>query len=349
MAEYKESEAAQNLYVDPTPAYQPALDQIAGDKVTANERYATNKADITNIFGQLTTARQADVSRINEQFTQSIVSQQEAVAKRTAEARTGMAQTMASAQTAGNERGGGPTANMAASPATIAGERGIADSNSFQTIWEGQQGAIKEQTQQNLQSTISGYGFQEVQATKQLAKSLEDTLNQLSRQETGVRGELAGAKIAGQGMVRQASYNEYLSKSAAEAAQRLAATRGYYDVQQAQIDAKSKLDMAAFNESTRVQNFGDDALGIDRRMQSFGYDPAEFWVTVDTVDIANAPSASAAMAEWRQNNPGADTAVRSAANDWFNAQRYNKKDDEGLLPELNIGNGLNYQVPGATK
>jgi hypothetical protein len=348
MAEYKESAAAQNLYVDPTPAYQPALDQIAGDKVTANERYATNKADITNIFGQLTTARQADVSRINEQFTQSIVSQQEAVAKRTAEARTGMAQTMASAQTAGNERGGGPTANMAASPATIAGERGIADSNSFQTIWEGQQGAIKEQTQQNLQSTISGYGFQEVQATKQLQKSLEDTLNQLSRQETGVMGELAGAKIAGQSTVRQASYNEYLSKSAAEAAQRLAATRGYYDVQQAQIDAQNKLDLALLNERNRVQDFGDDALGIDRRMQSFGYDPAEFWVTVDSVDVANAPSASAAMAEWRQNNPGADTAVRSAANDWFNAQRYTAKPEDSILGQVNLG-GADYNSYGTTK
>lgn len=348
MAEYKESEAAQNLYVDPTPAYQPALDQIAGDKVTANERYATNKADITNIFGQLTTARQADVSRINEQFTQSIVSQQEAVAKRTAEARTGMAQTMASAQAAGNERGGGPMANLAASPATIAGERGIADSNSFQTIWEGQQGAIKEQTQQNLQNTISGYGFQEVQATKQLQKSLEDTLNQLSRQETGVRGELAGAKIAGQSAVKQASYNEYLSKSAAESAQRLAATRGFYDVQQAQIDAQNKIDLALINESNRVQNFGDDALGIDRRMSSFGYDPAEFWATVDTVDVATATSAAEAMQKWLENNPGADTAVRSAANDWFNAQRYTTKPEDSILSQVNLG-GADYNSYGTTK
>jgi len=343
MAEYTESQAAQNLYVDPTPAYQPALDQIATDKATANERYGTNKADIANIFGQLTTARQADVARVNEQFTQSIVSQQEALAKRTAEARTGMAQTMASAQTAAAERGGGPAANLAASPATVAGEKGIADANAFQTIWEGQQGAIKGQTQQNLQNTITGYGFQEAQATQQLQKSLEDTLNQLSRQETGVRGELAGAQIAGQSQVKQASYNEYLSKTAAEAAQRLAATRGYYDVQQAQIDAQNKIDLALINEANRVKNYGDDALGLDRRVADFGYDPAEFWATVDSVDVASAPSSAAAFAQWRANNPGADAAISSAARDWFNAQRYNTSNTPSVDSLLNWSS--QYGVP----
>lgn len=348
MAEYKESAAAQNLYVDPTPAYEPALQQIETDKATANERYATNKADITNIFGQLTTARQADVARVNEQFTQSIVSQQEALAKRTAEARTGMAQTMASAATAAGERGGGPAANLAASPATVAGEKGIADSNAFATIWEGQQGAIKQQTQQNLQNTISGYGFQEVQATKQLQKSLEDTLNQLSRQKTGIQSELAGAKIAGQSQVKQASYNEYLSKVAAEEAQRLAATRGYYDVQQAQIDAQNKLDLAAANEANRVRNYSSDALGIDRRLSDFGYDPGEFWATVDPVDVANAPSAAAAFDEWRSINVGADAAISSAARDWFNSQRYTAKPEDSIVSKVNLG-GADYNAYNTNK
>mgnify|MGYP001029642398 CR=1 FL=1 len=222
MAEVPISDAAQSLYVDPTPAYQPALDFVEKQRTQANERYAQNKADITNMFGTLTQVNQESAARVNSQFQTTIADQQMAVANRAAAARTGMAQTAASAEAAANERGGGPAANLAASPAAIAGERGIADMNSRATIWEGQQGAIQGQTQQNLAAALQGYGFQQSQATQGLQRNLEDVLLGLSGQEANIRGDLAGAEISGQQAVRQANYQQILQRQAEAAAARVA-------------------------------------------------------------------------------------------------------------------------------
>lgn len=217
------SDTARGLYVDPTPAYQPALKFIEQQRTQANERYAQNKADISNLFGQLTQVNKDSQARVNQQFTESIANQQMQTANRIAEARLGAQQTQESALRAADERGGGPMGNLAASPVAVEAERGIARQGALQEIFAGQQGSIQQQTLQNLLAAQQGYGQQQLQAEQGLGRSLEDVLLGLSGQEVGVRGDLAAAKLSGRQAVKQANYEEILTKQAQDAAARQAA------------------------------------------------------------------------------------------------------------------------------
>ncbi len=323
MAEVPISPEAQSLYVDPTPAFQGALNFIEQQRTQANERYAENKADIANIFGQLTQVNQESQARVNKQFTDSIANQQLATAQRVAEARLGAQQTQESAIKAMDERGGGPVGNLAASPVAVEAERGISRQNALQTLFAGQQGAIQQQTIQNLVAAQQGYGQQQLSAERGLSRSLEDVLLGLSGQEAGVRGDLAAAKIAGRQGVRQANYQQILQRQAEAEARRLAAIRGQYDVQQAAIDAQNKLDLAKLNAENRVVNYENDSLGISRRLVDAGEDPEAFWASIDSIDLGDVTTGSAAYAKWLKANPRVEVAAKDAARDWFTRLRYN--------------------------
>lgn len=341
------SDTAKGLYVDPTPIYQPTLDFIGQQETRANERYAQNKADIANIFGNLTQVNKESQARVTQQFEKSIANQQLATAQRVAEARAGQEATQASALRAMDERGGGPMSNLAESPTAQATERGIARTNQLSTIWEGMQGAIGQQTQQNLQANLAGLGQREVDANMQLKRSLEDTLNQLSGQRTGVMSELAQAIYGGQSQVAQANYNEILSQQAADEARRLASIRGYYDVQQAAIDAQNKLDLAELNAQNRVIDYSDDSKGVELYLRNNGIDdPSQFWATVDAVDISMVNNANDAYRMWLNSvgslNPS--NVVKNAARDWFNSQRYYRPTNQSV-PDYS---GLGIDTPPST-
>jgi hypothetical protein len=329
------SDTARGLYVDPTPAFQPSLEFIGGQRKQANERYAQNKADIANIFGNLTQVNRESQARVNEQFTKSIADQQMQTAERVAQARLGQQQTQEAAVRAMDERGGGPMGNLLASPVAVEAERGIGDMNAYQQIWAGQQGAIRGQTEQDLMAAQRGLGYQQVQANQGLQRSLEDTLNQLAGQEVGVRSELAQAIYGGKSKVAEANYNEVLAEKAAEEARRIAAIRGAYDVQQAAINAQNKIDLANINAANRVQNYGSDSLGISRRLADFGVDPGSFWAGVDSVDVRSQTNPQGAFDEWRASNPRASTAEVDAARDWFSGLRY-QQDAAGVIPQVNL-------------
>jgi hypothetical protein len=327
MAEVPISAEAQSLYVDPTPAFQGALGFIEKQRNQANERYAENKADIANIFGQLTQVNQESQNRVNKQFTDSVTNQQMATAQRVAEARLGAQQTQQSALQAMDERGGGPVGNLAASPVAVEAERGIGRQNALQTIFAGQQGAIQQQTIQNLMAAQQGYGQQRLGAEAGLNRSLEDVLLGLSGQEANVRGDLAAAKLAGRQTVRQANYQQILQRQAEAEARRLAAIRGQYDVQQAAIDAQNKLDLAELNAKNRIVDYPNDSNGISRYLQDQGVtDTSEFWATVDSVDLTGVTTGVAAYNKWladnRSKNPS--QAVKNAARDWFNRLKYGR-------------------------
>ena len=336
------SKDAKSLFVDPTPAFQPVLDFIGQQRTQANERYAQNKADIANIFGNLTQVNRESQDRVQKQFEATIANQQMMTAQRLAQARTGAEQTQQAAIRAMDERGGGPMGNLLGSPAAVASERAIGDIASYAQISEGQQRAIQAQTQQDLQAGLRSLGQQEVQANMQLKRSLEDTLNQLSGQEVGVRSDLAQAIIGGKSQVAQANYNEILAKKAADEARRLAAIRGAYDVRQAEIDAKNKLDMARLEAENRVTNYGDDSLGISRRVKAFGIDPGRFWATIDDIGATSQfGSGSDAYQAWLRANSRSSVAERDAARDWFNTLRYDKGTGS-ITSQLNWGS--NYGV-----
>lgn len=357
------SKDAAGLYIDPTPAFQPTLDFIGQERVRANERYAQNKADIANIFGNLTQVNQESQARVRQQFEQSLTNQQMQTAQRMAQARVGAEQTQAAAVRAMDERGGGPMGNLAASPAAVASERAIGDIGSYAQIWEGQQRAIQEQTQQDLLAGLRGLGFQQAQSVSQLQNSLESTLNQLSGREAGVRSELAQAIIGGRSQVAQANYNEILAKRAADEARRLAAIRGAYDVQQAQIDAANKLAMAKLEAQNRVIDYPQTSAGVTQFMRNNGasdQDIANFWGGIDSTSIAGAKNSQEAFASWLQGNTSTGPKGRklspsagqqAAARLYFDGLRYQQPEDGGIVSQLNFGNAPSTtpSTPGARR
>lgn len=302
------STTSRSLYEDPTPAFQSALNFIEQQRTQANERYAQNKADIANIFGQLTQVNQDSQARVNKQFTESIANQQMATAQRVAEARLGAQQTQESAIKAMDERGGGPVGNLAASPVAVEAERGIGRQNALQALFAGQQGAIQQQTIQDLVAAQQGYGAQRLGAEAGLGRSLEDVLLGLSGQEAGVRGDLAAAKLAGRQTVREANYNELMAKAAQDAnlraAQAGAANRpksyssGITGIIERISDQAGPSSATAFSQSIAdIMSGAGSASGVGK---------------------ATAPtSISDALARWIKANPKTAAAYQGYAADAF--------------------------------
>lgn len=210
------STEATSLYVDPTPAYQPALDFLKTQTKAANDRYKVNKENISNIFGDLAGLAAKDSVRIRDQFTASIANQQMGLSNRTAEVRKETAAGQAQVAATGAERGQGPA--MANSPVAEAAEQGIARSNEYQTTWQALQEANQQQAQTDITARGAGYSQQEVGAIQQLTQNLEDKLVQLAGNTAGVQSDIAAAKVAGQQQVAQANYGEIQTAKQQQAA-----------------------------------------------------------------------------------------------------------------------------------
>ena len=339
------SDTARGLYVDPTPAFQPALEQIGKQRVQANERYAQNKADIANIFGTLTQVNTESQNRVNQQFQESVANQQMATAQRVAEARSGAAQTQQAAIKAADERGGGPMGNLAASPVAVEAERGIANQNALQTLFAGQQGAIQQQTIQDLLAAQRGYGYQQLAANQQLGRSLEDVLMGLSGQETDIRGQLAQAQLGARGQVAQANYNEIMQARQAAADAANARTSAAARVRAAQISAANRLEVERLKQAGRTPDIGTGALGAAQLLQAEGRTGSQvnsFLRSLDSVDISNARNSAEAYDAWLKvalpkggkatQRAGITGAERLAARMYFDSLRYTGPAENTLMP-----------------
>lgn len=234
--------SAESLYQDPTASYAPALADIANQEAIANQRYAQNKADLTNIFGSLSTLSAADSARIQEQFKTTIAEQQAGLAARTAEARTGVAKNIEAVKTVGAERGQGPA--MIGSPVATEAEAGIGRANAYQQTWEGLLGANKTQAAADTVSRQQGYALQQQEALTSLNRMLQDRLTALGQQRTGLQGQLAQAQMSGKQTVLNAKYQE---AQAALARQRAAAA-------------------ASAAAANQPRSYSSGIVGIDQRM-----------------------------------------------------------------------------------
>jgi hypothetical protein len=295
------SAEAQSLYVDPTPAYQPAIDYINKQVGAANTRYATNQADIKSIFGTLTTVRAQDRQKIQDQFTQSIADQQMSLANRTAEARAGVAAgTQQLAVTAG-ERGQGPMPTS--TPVQQAAEEGIARSNEYQQTWEALQNVMSQQAQNDVTAAVRGYDYQQASALEQLRNNLEQRLSGLEGQSVDVQGQLAGAKIAGQQGVAQANYGEMQQRKAQEAAIKEAQARSYGQIEAARIEAEAK--------GNEPKNYSNDIFGWEQRVDDI-YEQGAAQAFADQVttlvqgmvDNGDDITPTAIIQKWKSMYPG---------------------------------------------
>jgi hypothetical protein len=232
------------LYVDPTPAYQPVLDYLNQQGTAAKDRYAVNAANIKNVFSALTGLTAADSVRITKQFTDSLTASKADLASRTAEARAGSAAGTAQAAVTGAERGGGP--EMAVNPIQVAAEEGIARSNEYATTWQALQQANQQQAMTDISARGAGYGQQEVGAIQQLAQNLEDRLLAIGGNTAQVQSDIAQAKFSQEKEIQGVKFQ--LSEQAKQAAQAAAAA------------------------ASRAPSYSRDSYGLAKRMSDSGLD-----------------------------------------------------------------------------
>lgn len=250
---------AQDLYIDPTPAFQPVLDQYAQQQAQLQDRYGVNQADIKNIFGNLSTVRAMDKTKIAQQYQTSIQQQQDALAARTAETRMATEAGQQGAATAAAEMGTAGQPAPTSSLTAQAAEQGVADSNAYQTTWAALQNVMSQQAQNDVQSAVQGYDYQQTAALEALRNDLEDRLAGINQNMAGTQSQLAQAQLEGRQTVANAQYGEELQRRAA--AQSLAA---------AQARAAEKRP-----------SYGKDAFGLQQRAADAGVDYSEIQSTVN--------------------------------------------------------------------
>lgn len=296
---------ADMLYADPSKQFQPAIDYLTQQETAATDRYGKNKAALTSILGTLSDLSAKDSARINEQFTQSITQQQQALAARTAEARAGSAAGVAQAATTGAERGAGP--GMAVNPIQTATEEGIGQSNAYQQTWEGLMKANQMQAVQDTATRQTGFGFQQAQAVADLQNSLEDRLLALSGNKAQVKSDIAQAKYGAQQQVREAKYNEALA--AAERSRQAAA---------AAAAAKNDFAPGIQGIQQKAQKSGVDFNSLQSGL-SEAYDAAFAKLNPDggATRAVKTPTKTEIMAAWSQFNPNSGGSI-SLANELAN-------------------------------
>jgi hypothetical protein len=313
--------------------FQPAMDFINKQMGAANTRYAANQADIKTIFGNLTTVRAADKLKIQEQFTKSIADQQLSLANRTAEARAGsQAGARQLAVTAG-ERGQGPM--PASSPVQLAAEEGIARSNEYQQTWAALQNVMSQQAQNDVQSAITGYGYQQASALEQLRNNLEERLAGLEGQQVDVQSQLAGAQLQGRQGVMKANYGEIQSRKAQEAALRAAQARA----------AGGGEPRVSSNQFSEILNQNLKSMGVSKANRDAFFD------TVNEVDAESPNDSVQAYNSWMaKNGEIATPRLRRAARDYFDNMYSRPSINEPSAPGATTGNsmlpGLQPRTPG---
>lgn len=291
---------ADMLYADPSKQFAPALDYLTQQEQAAKDRYGKNKASLESILGTLSDLSAKDSARINEQFTQSITQQQQALAARTAEARAGSAAGVAQAAATGAERGAGP--GMAVNPIQTATEEGIGQSNAYQQTWEGLMRANQMQAVQDTATRQTGFGFQQAQAVADLQKSLEDRLLTLSGNKAQVQSDIAQAKYSAQQKVREAKYGEALA--AAERSRQAAA---------AAAAAKNSFAPGIQGVQQKAQRAGVNFNELDAKLTE-AYNSAFATLNPDggATRALQKPTKAEIMAAWSNFNAGDPTSLTLA-------------------------------------
>lgn len=305
------------LNIDVTGAYAPQLSYLETLQQKEQERYAQNKANISNLFGALTSLGAKDTAAINKQFTDSIAAQQLNLSNRTAEAKAGQTAGEAQVAATGAERGTGPA--MAGSPTATATAEGIAASNAYQTQWEGLQNAMQNQAVIDIANRQAGYGQQEIGAIQQLQQNLDARLLELAGQSAGVAGDIAKAKLGVQQNIAQAKYGEAIdardyarqqaaaAAAAANSAARAAAKPKRYD---SSIGGWTSKITDAGGSSDAIINSVNDAIAAVKAAKKTAASAPGSKVKSTKVTTADV------IAKWTKDNGG--TAATPYAIEYIN-------------------------------
>lgn len=301
------AEAARNAKIDTNLAsvYSPLQDLLKTQQATASKRYAQNQADITSIFGALSSLTAEDTARVNKQFTDSIAKQNTDYATRVAQQNMEAQAGVAGAQAAGAERGSGPA--MVNNPITAAADAANASANATLTNWQGLMQAEQAQTVKDVENRGAGYTQQKLGALAQLSRNFEDTLAQFAGQDAQLKSQMAQAKLDQQAAMANNDFE------AAQAANKQAAALELQDLKnQGLMDVatlKAKVSLARGAGSSAPTLKGIEAImdkatksGVDfNSVQSSvqdAYNTAYATKNPDATKAGKAPTVQEVKAAW---------------------------------------------------
>jgi hypothetical protein len=291
--------------------YSPLQDLLKMQQANASKRYEQNKADITSIFGALSSLTAEDTARINKQFTDSITKQQTDYATRVAEQKTEAAAGTAQAAATGAERGTGPAMNT--SPVQQAADAANANANAALTNWQGLMQATQAQTVKDAETRGAGYTQQKLGSLAQLSKNFEDTLAQFAGQDAQLKSQMAQSKLDQQAAMANNDFE------AAQAANKQTAALQLQDLKnQGLMDVatlKAKVALARGTGSSTPSLKGVEALmakaaatdvdfiGVQSSVQD-AYNTAYEQKNPDKTKAGKAPTVQEVKAAWYYLNGG---------------------------------------------
>jgi hypothetical protein len=294
---------ADMLYQDAAPVYQPLMDLYGTQQQAARERYGVNQADIKNIFGNLTTIRGADKTKIAQQYQTSIEQQQQALAARTAETRQGVAAGQQGAAMAAGEMGTAGQPAPTTSLTAQAAEQGIADANAYQTTWSALQNVMSQQAQNDVQSAVQGYDYQQASALEQLRANLEDRLMGIEENMAGTESQIAQANFGSRQNVLNVKYGE----------------------EQARQAAIAKAQAAAQSAAAKKPSYANNLFGLQQRAADAGIDYSQIQSTVnDAYASAFAALNPSGVYDEKENPTGTKSPKTPKKADILNAWNYIK-------------------------
>jgi len=259
--------------VDPIQAaYNPVLDFLKSQATAAQDRFGQNKADITNLFGTLSTVRAADIPKIQQQYATSIQQQQDAVAQRMALQNVQTQQGAQGAATAGAELGG---ADMPAPTNSLSAQAGTAantDANAYQTTWNALQQVMSAQDQQNVRNAQYGYDAQQSSALLQLQRQLEDRLSQINGDIAGTQSQVAQAQLGAQASAAEMTQEQLLAQAKAQNALDVAGVGANARVTAAQIAAKARVTASKSkgNKTPKPKTYTSNYTGWSQKILDAG-------------------------------------------------------------------------------
>jgi hypothetical protein len=126
---------------------------------------------------------------------------------------------------------------------------------------------MSQQAQNDVQSAITGYNYQQASALDQLRNNLEQRLSGLEGQQVDVQSQLAGAQLQGRQGVMKANYDEIQARKAQEAALRAAQARAAGTAEAARIRAEA--------DANKPIEYPEGPIGWDLKVTDAGGNPGE--------------------------------------------------------------------------
>jgi hypothetical protein len=185
----------------------------------------------------------------------------------------------------------------ASTPVQRAAEEGIARSNEYQQTWEALQNVMNQQAQNDVQSAISGYDYQQASALEQLRNNLEQRLAGLEGQQVDVQSQLAAAQLQGRQGVMQANYGEIQARQAQQAA--LAAAQ------------------ARAAGSTGTPKVTGNYADIIEWAKSEGLPARQVAADIDSIDSGNYKNWQEAYSAWDAKFGGAKQGLKTRVKKYF--------------------------------